>query len=179
MHALKRLLDRSLLAQALVVFPLCVGAVALFRPDAHPVGWVVQAALYTAVAFTVLGLQRRRVSGSVGIGPASLADLDRRIRRREVPDDPGERVTMLRLVDEHLARLGRSGRWLWAWLVFMGLTVVGALVLGAATGSWGLPASFTVLVSAFCVWAVWMRRRSLERLRFMRSTLRDAVERAA
>jgi hypothetical protein len=48
--SLKRLLDRSLTAQAVLVFLLGLGITALFRRDEHPAVWVLHSALYTGIA---------------------------------------------------------------------------------------------------------------------------------
>ncbi|WP_282794239.1 hypothetical protein [Streptomyces sp. CC224B] len=173
MHGLKRWLDHSLFAQALLIFPLGVAVTALFRQDAHPVRWLVQGAIYTGAALACLTFQRRRVGRAVGSDPDTVTRLDRKIRRREVPGEPGERAAMRRLVAEHERRLERSGRWLPYWLGGMALIAVVMLVLGAVTGSLVVPVLFAAGVGAFCCWIVWVRRRSEERCRFMRSALRE------
>ncbi|MEV0253736.1 hypothetical protein AB0H82_05585 [Streptomyces sp. NPDC050732] len=172
MHGLKRWLDRSLFAQALLLFPPGVGITALFRPDAHPVRWLIQGAIYTGAALACLAFQRRRISRAVGSDPHTVADLNGRIRHREVPGDPGERATMRRLVTAYERQLERSERWLPYWLGCIGLLAVAAIVLGAATGS---PAFFLFAAGAgaFCYWIHWTRRRSKERCRFMRSALQE------
>ncbi|MFH8610703.1 hypothetical protein ACH4D5_24820 [Streptomyces sp. NPDC018029] len=173
MDGLRRWFDRSLFAQALLLFPLCVGVAALFRQDAHPVRWLIQGALYTGAGLTCVAFQRRRISRAIGSHPRAVADLNRRIRHREVPSDPGERATMRRLVAEHQDRLERAERWLPYWLGVMGLIATAVLVLSAATGSL-LPCLLLAGgVGAFCYWILWMRRRNKERCEFMRSALRE------
>ncbi|MEU7280195.1 hypothetical protein AB0A69_15625 [Streptomyces sp. NPDC045431] len=173
MHAFKRWLDRSLIAQALLIFLVVLGVRAAVDREEHPVWWVVQGVLYTAVAVAVIAAQRRKTARAVGTDPDRLAELNRKVRHREVPTDPGERAAMRRLVDQQLGRLERAGRWLPYWLGFMGLVAVGLLVLGAVGGSWALPLVFAVSVIAFCCWVPWMRRRSLGDHRHMRSALQD------
>ncbi|MEU3509428.1 hypothetical protein ABZ733_16315 [Streptomyces longwoodensis] len=179
MDVWKRRLERSLVAQSLLAFVLAMGITALFRRDQHPVVWVVQAAFYTALSVGVLSWQRRRVARSVGTDPERLTDLGIRIRRRDVPRDPEERAAMRRLVAESLGKVERGRRWLPYYLGLLGLIAAGLLVLGAVRGSWVFPAVFAAGVAAFGCWILWMRRRSLERLRFMRDALRREDERVS
>ncbi|WP_336319825.1 hypothetical protein [Streptomyces lavendofoliae] len=171
MRAFKRWLDRSLTAQAVMIFLLGVGITALFRRHEHPVWWAIHSALYTAVAVTVLAVQRRRLSRAIGTGPRGIADLNSKIRRREVPSDPQEQTAMRRLVAEQLKRMERAGRWLPYWLGLMGLVAVGMVALGATTGSLVSPLIFAVGLTAFCSWVLWMRRLSMDRCRYMHSAL--------
>ncbi|MFJ8977027.1 hypothetical protein [Streptomyces sp. NPDC102282] len=173
MHSLKLWLDRSLAAQAVMIFALGTGLTALFRQGSHPLVWVVQGALYTAISVGILAVQRRRAGRVTGKDPRGVADLTRRIRHREVPRDPDEQEAMRRLVADQLGKLERAGRWLPYWLGFMGLVVVGMLVLGAISGSLVFPAIFTVAVAAFCYAIFRMRRRTLALYRHMRSALED------
>ncbi|WP_435883611.1 hypothetical protein [Streptomyces griseomycini] len=171
--SLKRLLDRSLAAQATLVFLLGLGTTALIRRDEHPAVWVFQSALYTGVAVAVLAVQRRRAARAVGTDAGKLADLNRKIRRHEVPQDPEEQAAMRRLVTEQLGQMERAGKWLPYWLGAMGLVAVGMFVLGAVSGSLVFPLLFAVGTVALCTWVLWMRRRSLDRLRRMRQALRQ------
>lgn len=177
MRRLPRWLDRSLAAHALLSFLLCLGITALWRRDEHPVLWVIQAAIYTSAATLGLALQRRRVSRAVGTDPRGLVELNRKLRHREVPQDPEEQATMRRLVAEHLGRMERAGRWLPYWLGLMGLAAAGMLALGTATGSLTLPLVFTFSVIAVCYWILWARRRSFDRCRSMQSALQSQAER--
>ncbi|GGX25219.1 hypothetical protein [Streptomyces chryseus] len=179
MGAFKDWLDRSLAGQATLVFLLGTGITALFRRDEHPVYWVAQGGLYAAVVVTVLAVQRRKVGRAVGTDPRALAELNRKIRHREVPSEPEEQATMRRLVTEQLRQMERGGRWLPYWLGFMGLVAVGMLVLGAATGSLGFPLVFTVGVICFCFWVLWMRRRSVDHCRSMHAALHGQEERVS
>jgi peptidoglycan/LPS O-acetylase OafA/YrhL len=178
-RSFKRWLDRSLAAQAVLIFLLGVGASALFRRGDHPVFWVVQAALYAAIAITFVAVQRRRTSRAAGTDPHGLVELGRRIRHREVPSEPGERESMGRLVDDQLGLLERRRRWLPYSLGFMGLTAAALLALGVATGSVVFPLVFAAFVIGFCCWAVWMRRRNLDRYHYMREALREEHERVS
>ncbi|MFF1308331.1 hypothetical protein [Streptomyces sp. NPDC058307] len=173
MRSFKRWLDRSLAAQAVLIFLLGVGASALFRRGDHPVFWVVQAAFYAAITIGFVAVQRRRASRAAGTDPRGLVELGRRIRRREVPSEPGERESMRRLVDDQLGVLERKGRWLPYWLGFMGLIAAALLALGVATGSLVFPVVFAVCVIGFCCWIVWMRRLTLDRYHYMRTALRE------
>ncbi|WP_327726554.1 hypothetical protein OG250_02940 [Streptomyces sp. NBC_00487] len=173
MRSVKRWLDHSLTAQAFLIFPVLVGLAALFRPNEHPVYWVVQGGLLSAVTLTVLAVQRRKTGRAVGTDARGIAELQRKLRRREVPREPEERAAMRRLVAEQLGQMERGARWLPYWLGVMGLIAVGLLVLGVASGSWAPPLAFAVGVFAFCSWILWMRRRALDRFRFMRSALRQ------
>ncbi len=179
MRAFKRWLDRSLIAQAVLVFPLAVGIAALFRRDEHPVLWVVHGASYAAVTIAFLAVQRRRVGRAVGTDPGGLADLNRKIRHREVPSDPEEQATMRRLVAEQLGKMERGGRWLPYWLGLMGLIAVGMLALGVASGSLTFPLVFAVAMSGFCYGIIRMRRVALDRHRYMRSALQGQSERVS
>ncbi|MFI8952484.1 hypothetical protein ACIGO6_39165 [Streptomyces sp. NPDC053750] len=172
MLSLKRLLDRSLTAQAALVFLLVLGITALIRKDQHPAVWVFQSALYTGVAVVVLAVQRRRAARAAGTDAGGLAELNRKIRHHEVPKTPEEQAVMRRLVAEQLGQMERAGKWLPYWLGAMGLVAVGMLVLGAVTGSLAFPLLFTAGMVALCSWVPWMRRRSLDRLRRMREALR-------
>ncbi|WP_328865261.1 hypothetical protein [Streptomyces sp. NBC_00304] len=173
MHTVKHWFSHSLAAQALVLFLLGLGFGALFRRDDHPALWAVQSLLYTAVAIGALAYQRRRTSRATGARPGTVVDLNRRIRHREVPQDPEERVVMRRLVEDQLGKMERGSRWLPYWLGFMGLIAVGMLVLGVVTGSPAFPVVFCVGVIVFCCWIVWMRKRAIEVHRHMRSALRE------
>lgn len=174
MHTLKNWFSHSLAAQALVLFLLGMGFSALFRRDDHPVVWVIQSAVYTAVIIGILARQRRRTTRATGASPRSVAGLYRKIRHREVPQDPEERATMGRFVDDQLKTMERGERWLPYWLGLMGLVAVGLLVLGAATGSsLAFPVVFAVVVAGFCLGILWMRRRSIERYHHMRTALQD------
>jgi hypothetical protein len=175
-RSFKRWLDHSLTAQAVLIFPLLVGVAALLRPNEHPVYWVVQGALCSAVAITFLAVQRRRTGRAVGTDARGIAELQRKLRHREVPREPEERAAMRRLVSEHRGQMERGARWLPYWLGVMGLIAVGLLVLGVASGSWALPLAFAVGVFAFCSWILWMRRRALDHLHFMRSALQSQSE---
>lgn len=171
MRAFKRWLDHSLTAQAVLIFPLLVGFTALFRRHENPVWWVVQGALCTAITVGFLAAQRRRVGRAAGTDARGIAELNRKIRHREVPQEPEERATMRRLVDEQLGQIERGGRWLPYWLGFMGLVAIGTLALGVSAGAWILPLVLAIGVAGFCWWALWMRRRSIDRCRHMRSAL--------
>ncbi|MGW6057642.1 hypothetical protein [Streptomyces sp. NPDC055189] len=173
MRAFKRWLDRSLAAQAVVIFVLGVGITALFRRNEHPVVWVIQGMLYTAIAVTIVAVQRRKAGRAAGTDARGAADLNRKIRHREVPKDPDERASMRRLVAAHLGQMERARRWLPYWLGAMGLVAVGMFVLGAATGSLIFPLVFGVALLAFCCWVLWMRRRTLDRCRYMRASLQS------
>ncbi|MEU0302197.1 hypothetical protein ABZ252_22435 [Streptomyces sp. NPDC006175] len=173
MRASKLWLDRSLAAQAVLIFVLGVGANALFRRDGHLGWWVIQTAVFTAVAIGIVAAQRRRTGRAAGIDPRGIAELNRRIRHREVPSDPEERATMQKLVAEQLGKMERGGRWLPYWLGCMGLIAAGMLVLGIVAGSLTAPLIFVAGVAVFCSWGYWMRRRALELHRHMRSALRN------
>ncbi|MFJ6850237.1 hypothetical protein ACIQM3_06795 [Streptomyces sp. NPDC091271] len=173
MRASKLRLDRSLAAQAVLIFVLGVGVNALLRRDGHLGWWVIQTAVFTAVAIGIVAAQRRRTSRAAGIDPRGIAELNRRIRHREVPSDPEKRATMQKLVAEQLGKMERGGRWLPYWLGCMGLIAAGMLVLGVVTGSLTVPLVFVAGVAVFCSWVFWMRRRALERHRHMRSALQD------
>ncbi|MGI5484693.1 hypothetical protein [Streptomyces lavendofoliae] len=176
MRAFKRWLDRSLTAQAVMIFLLGVGITALFRRNEHPVWWAIQGALYTAVVITVLAVQRRRLSRVIGTGPRGIAALNHKIRHREVPRDPQEQTAMRRLVAEQLKQMERAGRWLPYWLGLMVLVAVGMVALGATSGSLAIPLIFAVGVTALCSWVPWMRRRSMDRCRYMNSALQGQTQ---
>ncbi|MEU0407209.1 hypothetical protein ABZ307_05175 [Streptomyces griseorubiginosus] len=177
MRSLKRWLDRSLTAQAVLIFLVCLGVTALVHWDWNPVLWMVRGVLYTAIAVTFIAVQRRRALRATGTDARGLAELGRGIRHREVPTDPEERAAMRRLVNDQLERLERSARWLPYWLGFMGLIAAAILALGVATGSVALPLVFALGTAVFCYWIVWMRRRAIERHTYMRSALREQNER--
>ncbi|MFD9087542.1 hypothetical protein [Streptomyces prasinus] len=169
MSAVKRRLDRSLRAQAGVIFLLGVGVAALFRRDGHPVIRIVHGAFCTGVTAAVLAGRRRRAVRAAGTDAGTVADLHRGIRRGEVPRDPEERAAMRRPADDQLDRLRRTGRWLPYRLALMGLVAAGLLVLGVVDGSVVPSAAFAVGTLGFCWWVLRMRRRSMRRLRTARS----------
>ncbi|MFD7428598.1 hypothetical protein ACFV6Z_16345 [Streptomyces sp. NPDC059818] len=173
MHTVKHWFSHSLAAHALMLFVLGLGFEAVFRRDDHPASWAVRSLVYTAVVVGVVAYQRRRTSRATGARPDTLIDLGRRIRHREVPEDPEERAVMRRLVEDQLGKTERGSRWLPYWLGFMGLTAVGMLVLGVTTGSPALPVVFGVGVIVFSCWLVWIRKRAIERYQHMRSALRE------
>ncbi|MFI0507478.1 hypothetical protein ACH3WN_32260 [Streptomyces albogriseolus] len=172
MLSLKRLLDRSLTAQAILVFLLGLGVTALIRRDEHPAIWVLHSAIYTGIAVAFLTVQRRRAARAMGTDAGGLAELNRKIRHHEVPQDPDEQAAVGRLVAEQLGQMERAGKWLPYWLGAMGLIAVGMFVLGAVSGSLVFPLLFALGMVALCFWVLWMRRRSLDRLRWMRQALR-------
>ncbi|MEU6478050.1 hypothetical protein ABZ858_14370 [Streptomyces sp. NPDC047017] len=173
MHALKRLLDRSLVAQAVLLFVLGVGIAAVFRRDGSPLRWVVQGALYAAVAVVIGIVQHRRAGRAEGTDPRRLTELNRRVRHRDVPQDPEERAVMRRLVAANLRQTERAARWLPYWLGAMGLLTAALLVLGVVTGSYTFPVVFTVAVIGLCFAALRARRRSLDDCHYMRAALDD------
>ncbi|MFH9618089.1 hypothetical protein [Streptomyces pratensis] len=173
MRTLKLWLDRSLTAQAVLIFALGLGLTAVFHRDGHPGWWVIRTALFTAVVIGIVAVQRRRTGRAAGTGPRGVAEINRRIRHREVPEDPEERAAMRRLLAEQLGRMERGGRWLPYWLGCMGLVAAGLIVLGALTGSLTFPLVFAVGTAGFCYWVFRMRRRSMELHRDMTSALRD------
>ncbi|MFD8254306.1 hypothetical protein [Streptomyces werraensis] len=173
MLSLKRLLDRSLTAQAVLVFLLGLGITALFRRDEHPAVWVFQCALYTGIAIAFLAVQRRRAARAVGTDAGGLADLNRKIRHHEVPQEPEEQAVVRRLVAEQLDQMERARKWLPYWLGAMGILVIGLVVLGAVSGSLVLTLVFAAGMVALCFWGAWMRRGSLERLHWMRRALQQ------
>ncbi|MEV1023387.1 hypothetical protein [Streptomyces sp. NPDC050264] len=173
-HTFKRWLDHSLAAQGAAMFLVGTGLSALFRPSEHPALWVIKGALYTGIALAFLAAQRRRAGRAAGTDQRGVAALSRKIRHGEEPHDPAERTAMRGLVDDQLRQIERGRRWLPYWLGFMGLIAAGLLALGIATGSWTFPAVFAVGTAGFCTWVLWMRRRSLERLRHMDTALRPA-----
>ncbi|MFE0574480.1 hypothetical protein ACFW21_20165 [Streptomyces albogriseolus] len=172
MLSLKRLLDRSVTAQAILVFLLGLGIAALIRRDEHSAVWVLHSALYTGIAVAFLAVQRHRAARAVGTDAGGLAELNRKIRHHEVPQDPDEQAAVRRLVAEQLGQMERAGKWLPYWLGTMGLIAVGMFVLGAVSGSLVFPLLFALGMVALCFWVVWRRRRSLDRLRWMRQALR-------
>ncbi|MHC3475092.1 hypothetical protein ACYF6T_41345 [Streptomyces sp. 7R007] len=180
MSALKRRLDRSLTAQAVLAFLLALAITAPFsRPDEHPALWLLRSLFYTGIGFAFMVVQRRRIGRATGTDPRRLADLNRKIMHREVPSDPEERAVMRRLVDEHLRRMEGAGRWLPYLLGLMSLIAVAVLVLGAATGSLSLPVFTAVLLIGIAWWTVWTRRRSIDRCHSMQSALREQDERVS
>ncbi|MFF0161595.1 hypothetical protein ACFYRY_29240 [Streptomyces sp. NPDC005263] len=179
MRAFKRWLDRSLTAQAVLLFLLCLGLSALLRRDDHPVLWVIQAVIYAGIAIAFVAARRRRTSRAAGTDADGVAELNRKIRHREVPRDPEERATMRRLVAEQLGQIERGRRWLPYWLGFMGLVALGLVVLGAFTDSLTFPIVFAVATAGFCYGVLWTHRRALRLLCDMRSALQNQNERVA
>lgn len=173
MRAFKRRLDRSLPAQAVLIIVLGAGVTALFRPDEHPVVWVIQGVLYGAIAMTVVAVQRRKAARAAGTDARGIVELNRKIRHREVPKEPEERSSMRRLVAQQLGQMERGRRWLPYWLGSMALVSLGTLVLGAVTGSLTIPLILAAGVIGFSGWVLWMRRRSIDRFRYMRSSLQS------
>ncbi|MGW3991332.1 hypothetical protein [Streptomyces sp. NPDC004830] len=173
MLSLKRLLDRSLTAQATVVFLLGLGVTGLIRRDEHPAVWVLHSALYTGIAIAFLAVQRRRTARAVGTDAGGLADLQRKIRHREVPQDPQEREAVGRLVAEQLDQMERAGKWLPYWFGAMCLIAIAMLVLGVVSNSFVFPIAFAAGMLALCLWLSWTRRRSLDRLHRMRQALQS------
>ncbi|MGW5731671.1 MULTISPECIES: hypothetical protein [Streptomyces] len=180
MRVVKRWLDQSLIAQAALIFVLGVGVTALFRPDEHPVVWVIQSVFYSAIAMAFVAVQRRKAGRAAGTDGRGVVELHRKIRHREVPQEPEERASMRRLVTHQLGQMERGGRWLPYWLGVLVLLAVGMVVLGAVTT--GLSAMPLILAGAligFCCWALWMRRRTLDHFRHMDSSLRHTTTTAA
>ncbi|MGW7071047.1 hypothetical protein ACWGII_27865 [Streptomyces sp. NPDC054855] len=173
MCAFKRWLDHSLAAQAAMIFVLGVGVTALFRRDEHPVVWIIQGMLYAAIATTIVAVQRRKAGRAAGTDARGVAELSRKIRHREVPSEPQERASMRRLVAEQLGQMERARKWLPYWLGSMVVIALGMLGLGAATGSLTIPLIVAVGLIGFCGWVIWMRRRSMDRFRYMRSSLQS------
>lgn len=57
--------------------------------------------LYAAIGIAVVAAQRRRGRRAAGTDVRGLAELNRKIRHREVPSDPEEQEAMRRLVADH------------------------------------------------------------------------------
>ncbi|WP_369199114.1 hypothetical protein [Streptomyces djakartensis] len=160
-------------AQAILVFLLGLGVTGLLRRDEHPAVWVFHSALYTGVAIAILAVQRRRTARAVGTDAGGLATLQRKIRHRDVPQDPQEQEAVRRMVAEQLDQTERAGKWLPYWLGAMGLIAIAMLVLGVVSGSFVFPLAFAAGMLALCLWLLWTRRRSLDRLHWMRQALQS------
>ena len=148
-------------------------------PEPDPVGrasGALPAIGVTIVAAQRHAAQRRRARRAAGTDARGLAGLCRRIRQREVPTDPGERAAMRKLVDHQQERLERSARRLPYWLALMGLIAVALIALGVAIDSLPFPLVVALGLAVFCLWTLWMRRRSRERVRSMRSAMREEHE---
>ncbi|MFI5754792.1 hypothetical protein [Streptomyces sp. NPDC051569] len=60
MHGLKKWLDRSVPAQALLIFLLLAGATELIRPGLPVAQWLVQSVLWTAFCVLLVVVRRRQ-----------------------------------------------------------------------------------------------------------------------
>ncbi|NGN68179.1 hypothetical protein G5C51_30305 [Streptomyces sp. A7024] len=175
MRTVKRWLDRSLTAQAVLIILLGVGGLALLNPEAKLVGTLITAAFYTCVAIGILAIQRRRACRVAGTDARGYADLNHKIRHREVPQSPDERDAMRRLVGLQLRDMELAGRWLPYLLWLVGIVGVLLMVLGAATGQTAEALGIAVMTALFVVLA-WQRHRNLDRHRYMREALQEERE---
>ncbi|MEU1084349.1 hypothetical protein ABZ368_29690, partial [Streptomyces sp. NPDC005908] len=88
----------------------------------------------------------------MGTDAGGLADLNRKIRHREVPQVTEEQAAVRRLVAEQLGQMERAGKWLPYWLGAMGFIAIGLFVLGAMSGSLVFPSVFAAGMVALCFW---------------------------
>ncbi|MFJ2766908.1 hypothetical protein [Streptomyces sp. NPDC087300] len=124
---------------------------------------VVAGAVSGAVLTAVLMYGRRRDARAVGAQTDTVPALDRRIRREDLPGDPAERASMLRLARRRRKQMGARTRAHWIFAVSgVVLAVFGVLLL--VLGQTVLGLCWLVGTLVFLCWAAWMRRRNERRL---------------
>ncbi|MFD6992647.1 hypothetical protein [Streptomyces sp. NPDC059943] len=150
-----------------LAFVLMTGLRLLIDRDGGLLDAAVHAAIYTVVVSAVVVWRQRKDGRAVGTDPDRVPDLDRRIRKEDVPEDPQERRSMAVLVRRRDEQLRSAGRWAFTTVGVCVVLIAGLfLALGAV-----VPAIVAVAVGAlFVPVALWNRRRLFAR--FARLTRR-------
>ncbi|MEW1791211.1 hypothetical protein [Streptomyces niveus] len=150
-----------------LVFIVLVGVRLLLDQDRGMLPALVNGAIYGTVAGALVAWRQRKDGRALGLGPDRVHDLDRRIRKEDVPEDPEERRSMAVLVRLREEQLRSAGRWAFPVMgVCLALVAGLLLALGAV-----VPAVIVLAVgAAFVPVALWNRRRLFDR--FARLTQR-------
>jgi hypothetical protein len=169
MYRLKQLLDRSVAAQAVLVFVLAAGVTRLISPHRPVAVWLFNSAFYTAMGVVFVIVRRRRDRAVMGGATAGEhASAERKMIHGQVPDEPQERDVMRRLVRHRRRQMGKFG---WTMIPLLALLVVLCPVFWAATGAWTTAVLWLVFGAVFGSWMVWIRRLNLRRLAYMDEAL--------
>ncbi|WP_433887906.1 hypothetical protein [Streptomyces sp. CA-111067] len=137
------------------------GGFQLLRPGRTWADAAIGAAIYAAWMTGWQVRRRRRDSRAVGAKADELPQLERRMRRGEVPEDPAERQAMRKLAQRRLAKLQGGAKWALPLLGFLWLAVS---VISLAVGQFGSGLAFLGAGVVLAGLIVWGRRRNIERL---------------
>ncbi|MFJ4962612.1 hypothetical protein EES43_14715 [Streptomyces sp. ADI96-02] len=113
--------------------------------------------------------RRRRDARAVGTVAARVPELERRIAKNgELPEDPAERVVMVRLIRRREEKLRRNQWWAFPLLglLFFGMPLLWFAAGNVTAGLWGLGFGL-----AFMAWMVWFNRRFVRRMAGMRQRI--------
>jgi Flp pilus assembly protein TadB len=137
------------------------GGFQLLRPGRTWVDAVIGAAIYAAWMTGWQVRRRRRDSRAVGAKADELPQLERRMMRGEVPDDPAERQAMRKLAERRTAKLRRGAKWALPLLGFLWLAFA---VLSLARGDLGTGLVWLAAGAVMLGVIFWSRQRVLGRL---------------
>ncbi|MEU3188140.1 hypothetical protein ABZ707_28685 [Streptomyces sp. NPDC006923] len=168
---MKRWLDRSVPAQAVLLLLLVAGATKLIRPELSTPHWLVQSVVWTAFAMVFVLIRRRQDRSAMGGASAGEhVSVERKLRRCQIPEDPRERESMRRLVAYRRRQMTR-----YAWtLVPLFAVLVLLPVVWAVQGVWTTAVLWLLFGLVFGSWVFSARRHNLSRVRHMDEALRAA-----
>lgn len=159
--------DRPAAARAVIMVTGVTGAAtaagATFGWRHHPALTLAALILIVGAAGTALGMYLgRSTARRAGIPRKNLRPLNRRIRRADIPDDPGERAEMSRLLAVQREAVDRPNRFRRVYRVVAAGLVAGALLVILAGAFLQALALLAFAALQLCV--PLLTRRSLARL---------------
>lgn len=168
MHSVNRWLTRHLWLQVALAVLAATAVILLIDPARSWGEVLVRVTVMSLGGAAVLAARRRGERRAVGGSDATVASLDHRLRRGDVPADPGEREAMAKLV----ARRLHNTRHRWAALAFLGVMLGTLYALIAATSGPRAMIGYGLLFGTFLAWLTWYAVRNHRRLRRMADALR-------
>ncbi|WP_330173544.1 hypothetical protein OG875_08125 [Streptomyces sp. NBC_01498] len=153
-HGWRWWLDRWWVAVPLT-FLLMTGIRLLTDRDGGLFDAAMGALIYTALLTPTAIWRRRKDARALGADPDRVPDLDRRIQKEDVPEDPEERREMAVLVRRREEQLRPTGRW---GLPVTGVGAVLLIVLFLLLGEVVAAAVVVVVAALLVLVALWNRR---------------------
>ncbi|MFF9867710.1 hypothetical protein ACF1G0_20170 [Streptomyces sp. NPDC013953] len=167
MHSVNRWLTRHLWVQIALSVVAATAVILLIDPARSWGEVLVRVTVMSLGGAAVLVARRRGERRAVGGSDATVAGLDHKLRRGDVPADPGEREAMAKLV----ARRLHHTRHRWPALAFLCVMLGTLYVLIAATSGPRAMIGYGLLFGAFLMWLTWYSVRHHRRLRRMAGAL--------